>query len=94
MRQGTFVPLSTSDRLEALKSGQIDLLARNTTWNLSREAHFGLSFAGTTYFDGQGFMVPAVARCPRRWSSTAQGLRPGRIRRAKRNQADYFRRTP
>src|SRR5436305_11527759 len=50
-----FTPLSSRDRLEPLKSGQIDLLSRNTTWILSRDALF--NFAGITYYDGQGFMV-------------------------------------
>lgn len=52
-----FVPLSASDRFDALKSGKVDLLARNSTWTLGREAQLGLAFAGITYHDGQGFMV-------------------------------------
>src|SRR5205823_2433564 len=50
-----FTPLSARDRFEPLKSGQIDVLARNTTWILSRDALF--NFAGVNYYDGQGFMV-------------------------------------
>lgn len=53
-----FVPLSASERFDALKSGGIDLLARNTTWTMGRETQLGLLFAGTTYYDGQGFLVP------------------------------------
>ena len=53
----TFTPLSTSDRFEALQAGKIDLLARNSTWTLDREASLGLLFAAVTYYDGQGFMV-------------------------------------
>jgi general L-amino acid transport system substrate-binding protein len=53
-----FVPLETADRLTALQSGKIDVLSRNTTWTISREAAFGLNFAAVTYFDGQGFLVP------------------------------------
>ena len=53
----TFVPLSASERFNALRSGRIDLLSRNSTWTLEREAGFGLAFAGITYHDGQGFMV-------------------------------------
>jgi general L-amino acid transport system substrate-binding protein len=52
-----FVPLSTGDRLNALKSGTIDVLSRNTTWTISREAALGLNFAAVTYYDGQGFLV-------------------------------------
>jgi hypothetical protein len=52
-----FVPLSASERFDALRTGRIDLLSRNSTWTLGREAGLGLAFAGITYHDGQGFMV-------------------------------------
>jgi general L-amino acid transport system substrate-binding protein len=52
-----FVPLETADRLAALQSGKIDVLSRNTTWTMSREAALGLNFAAVTYYDGQGFLV-------------------------------------
>lgn len=52
-----FTPLSASQRFDALKSGKVDLLARNSTWTLGREAELGLAFAGITYHDGQGFLA-------------------------------------
>jgi general L-amino acid transport system substrate-binding protein len=52
-----FVPLSTKDRFTALQSGEVDLLARDTTWTISRDSSLGLNFAGVNYYDGQGFMV-------------------------------------
>jgi general L-amino acid transport system substrate-binding protein len=52
-----FVPLSAKDRFTALQSGEIDVLSRNTTWTLSRDASLGANFTGVTYYDGQGFMV-------------------------------------
>jgi len=52
-----FTPLSAKDRFTALQSGEVDLLARNTTWTMSRDTELGLNFAPTTYYDGQGFMV-------------------------------------
>jgi general L-amino acid transport system substrate-binding protein len=52
-----FVPLSAKDRFTALQSGEVDLLARNTTWTSSRDTSLGLNFAGVDYYDGQGFMV-------------------------------------
>lgn len=52
-----FVPLETNERFEALKSGKIDILSRNTTWTMNREVEMGLEFAGVLYFDGQGFMT-------------------------------------
>lgn len=53
----TFVPTSGQSRFPALTSGQVDLLARNTSWTFSRDVNQGLSFVGIGYFDGQGFMV-------------------------------------
>src|SRR6476469_928599 len=53
-----FVALSASDRFNALKTGQIDLLSRNSTWTMGREVELGLTFPAVTYFDGQGFLLP------------------------------------
>ena len=50
-----YVPLSAKDRFTALQSGEVDVLARNTTWSSSRDALY--NFVGVTYYDGQGFMV-------------------------------------
>ena len=52
-----FVPLSAKDRFTALQSGEVDVLARNTTWTSSRDTSLGLNFAGVNYYDGQGFIV-------------------------------------
>ena len=54
----TFVPLSNQQRFTALQAGEVDLLSRNTTWTLTRDASLGLVFAGVTFYDGQGFMAP------------------------------------
>jgi general L-amino acid transport system substrate-binding protein len=53
----TFKPLSAKERFTALQSGEVDLLARNSTWTLSRDSSLGLQFAGVNFYDGQGFMV-------------------------------------
>src|SRR4051812_5040833 len=53
----TFVPLDAATRFTALQSGQIDVLSRNSTWTMSRETSLGLMFAGTAYYDGQGFLL-------------------------------------
>jgi general L-amino acid transport system substrate-binding protein len=52
-----WVPLNASQRFAALQSGEVDILSRNTTWTLTRDASLGLHFTGVTYYDGQGFMV-------------------------------------
>ncbi|MEP6790100.1 MAG: transporter substrate-binding domain-containing protein, partial [Ramlibacter sp.] len=53
-----WVPLVAQQRFAALQSGEVDILSRNTTWTLTRDASLGLNFTGVTYYDGQGFMVP------------------------------------
>ena len=53
-----FVPLRASARFLALKSGEIDLLLRNTTWTLGREVGLKVHFVGTLFYDGQTVMVP------------------------------------
>ena len=52
-----FTPLSAKERFTALTSGEIDILSRNSTWTLSRDADIGLTFVGVNFYDGQGFMV-------------------------------------
>jgi general L-amino acid transport system substrate-binding protein len=52
-----YVPLDANRRFEALQSGTIDVLSRNTTWTISREVNLGLEFAATNFYDGQGFLV-------------------------------------
>lgn len=52
-----YVPLTTKERFTALQSGEVDLLSRQTTWTLSRDADLGISFVGVNYYDGQAFMV-------------------------------------
>ena len=52
-----FTPLTAKERFTALQSGEIDMLSRNTTWTLTRDASLGLNFAGVIYYDGQGFLV-------------------------------------
>ncbi len=57
-----WVPLNAAQRFAALQAGEIDILSRNTTWTLTRDASLGLTFTGVTYYDGQGFMVPKKSK--------------------------------
>ena len=57
-----WVPLVAQQRFAALQSGEVDILSRNTSWTLTRDASLGLSFTGTTYYDGQAFMVPVKSK--------------------------------
>jgi len=53
-----FVPTTGKTRFTALASGEVDLLARNTTWTFSRDVDLKFDFVGVNYYDGQGFLVP------------------------------------
>ena len=52
-----FVPLNAQQRFDAVASGEVDILARNTTWTMERETKLPLRFPGISYHDGQGFIV-------------------------------------
>jgi general L-amino acid transport system substrate-binding protein len=52
------VPLNSQQRFTALQSGEIDLLARNTTVTQQRDTALGAIHAGINFYDGQGFLVP------------------------------------
>ena len=53
-----YVGLNAAQRFPTLASGAIDLLARNTTWTISRDVNLMFEFAGVNYYDGQGFLIP------------------------------------
>jgi len=53
-----FVPTTGQTRFTALASGEIDMLARNTTWTFSRDTDLAFEFVGINYYDGQGFLAP------------------------------------
>lgn len=52
-----FVPLAIGDRFAALADGRIDVLWRNTSWTMGRDAGERMEFVGVNYYDGQGFLV-------------------------------------
>ena len=52
-----FVPTTGKSRFPALQSGEVDMLARNTTWTFDRDVKLGFEFTGINFYDGQGFMV-------------------------------------
>jgi general L-amino acid transport system substrate-binding protein len=86
-----FVPSSTQQRFTMLQSGEVDLLVRNTTWTLGREASLGLVFAGVNFYDGQGFMVRkdlGIASA-RQLDGATVCVHPGTT--TEQNLADYFR---
>jgi len=57
-----WVPLNAQQRFTALQSGEVDILSRNTTFTLTRDASLGLYDTVVTYYDGQGFIVPKKSK--------------------------------
>lgn len=57
-----WVPLVSQQRFTALQSGEVDVLSRNTSVTLTRDASMGLAFTAVVFYDGQGFMVPAKTK--------------------------------
>jgi general L-amino acid transport system substrate-binding protein len=84
-----FTPLSAKDRFEPLKSGQIDVLSRNTTWTSSRDAIF--NFVGVTYYDGQGFMVRKALKVNSALELNGASVCTQSGTTTELNLADYFR---
>jgi len=86
-----FLPVSVENRFRALAAGQIDVLARNTSWTMERDAGLGFDFPATTYYDGQGFLVAKSLNL-----TSAGELSQARIcvqagTASQANLADYFR---
>ena len=52
-----FVPTTPQMRFVVVQSGEVDMLARNATYTMSRDTSQGMSWPLVNYFDGQGFMV-------------------------------------
>jgi len=87
-----FVPLTATQRFVALQSGEVDVLARNATWSLTRNTQLKLSFVATNYHDGQGFMVKRSSgiRSIKDLAGATICVQPGTL--TEQNLADQFRR--
>src|SRR5215218_4798952 len=86
-----FVALTAKDRFTALQSGDIDVLARNTTWTSSRDTSLGLNFTGINYFDGQGFMVRKALKVNSALELNDAAVCVQQGTTTELNLADYFR---
>jgi general L-amino acid transport system substrate-binding protein len=86
-----FVPTTGKTRFTALASGEIDMLARNTTWTFSRDVDLKFTFVGVNYYDGQGFMVPKAlgVTSAKELSGATVCIQTGTT--TELNLADYFR---
>lgn len=86
-----FVPLTAANRFTALQSGEIDVLARNTTWTMSRDTSLGIDFAVVNYYDGQGFMVRKVLKVSSALELNDASVCVQQGTTTELNLADYFR---
>src|SRR4029079_4061724 len=86
-----FVPLTAKDRFTALQSGEVDVLARNTTWTSSRDTSLGLNFTGVIYYDGQGFMVRKALKVNSALELNGASVSVQQGTTTELNLADYFR---
>lgn len=86
-----FFPYNAQQRFPAIQSGEVDVLARNTTWTLTRDTSLGLNFGPTTYFDGQGFMVAKSlnVKSAKELNGATVCVQPGTT--TELNLSDYFR---
>src|SRR6185437_6264352 len=85
-----FIPLDANERFKELQSRKVDILSRNSTWDMSREEEYDLYFPAVAYYDGQGFMVPRSRNI-----ETALELNGSKVcvqsgTTTLRNLADYF----
>src|SRR5216684_7624177 len=85
-----FVPLTAKDRFTALQSGEVDLLARNTTWTSSRDTSLGLNFTGVNYYDGQGFIVRKALKVNSALELSGASICVQQGTTTELNLADYF----
>jgi len=86
-----FVPVANDQRFEALRSGRIDVLWRETSWTLSREAQEGVRFAGVNYYDGQGFMARRSLNLASATELNGARICVQRASTSQLNVADWFR---
>ncbi len=86
-----YLPLSAKDRFTALQSGDIDVLARNSTWTSSRDASLGISFTAVNYYDGQGFMVRKSLKVNSALELNGASMCTQTGTTTELNLADYFR---
>jgi general L-amino acid transport system substrate-binding protein len=86
-----YTPLTAQQRFTALQSGEVDVLARNTTWTITRDTSLGLNFVGVNFYDGQGFMVPKKlnVKSAKQLNGATICVQPGTT--TELNLADYFR---
>ncbi len=88
-----YTPTTAKDRFEVVANGTVDMLARNTTWTLSRDTTLGFNFAGVNYYDGQGFMIRKELGVSSATELSGASVCVQTGTTTEKNLADYFRAT-
>ena len=89
--EGQVHPLDAKERFTELGKRKVDVLARNSTWTMSRETDYYLHFAGVSYYDGQGFMVPRARNVDSALALDGSKVCVQADTTTELNLADYFR---
>ena len=90
-KKAKFVPLSAKERFTAIQSGEVDIIARNTTWSMHRDTALGVDFRSVNYYDGQGFMVRQDLGVTSALELDGASLCTNQGTTTELNAADYFR---
>src|SRR6202012_4239101 len=85
-----FVPLDANERFKELQNRTVDILSRNSTWDMSREQNYDLYFPAVAYYDGQGFMVPRSRNIDNALSLDGSKVCVQGATTTELNLADYF----
>jgi general L-amino acid transport system substrate-binding protein len=85
-----FIPLDANERFRELQSRKVDILSRNSTWNMSREENYDLYFPAVAYYDGQGFMLPRTRNIDSALELNGSKICVQAATTTELNLADYF----
>jgi general L-amino acid transport system substrate-binding protein len=90
-KKAKFIPLDANERFKELQSRKVDILSRNSTWNMSREENYDLYFPAVAYYDGQGFMLPRSRNIDSALDLNGSKVCVQGATTTELNLADYFR---
>jgi general L-amino acid transport system substrate-binding protein len=90
-KRAKFIALDANERFKELQSRKVDILSRNSTWNMSREENYDLYFPAVAYYDGQGFMLPRSRNIDSALDLNNSKICVQEATTTQLNLADYFR---
>ena len=86
-----FTPTTSANRFTAVQLGEVDVLARNAPYTLSRDSALGMNFPAINYFDGQGFMLRKTAKLTSARQLDGASVCVAQGTTTEQNLSDYFR---